>query len=81
LLYLSHLNYEKEISSNPLNIVVIVAALGYFVDIYDLILFGIVRTPSLTAIGVPLDQMTEVGAKLMNAQMLGMLLGGIVWDF
>jgi putative MFS transporter len=72
---------KKEISSNPLNIVVIVAALGYFVDIYDLILFGIVRTPSLTAIGVPLDQMTEVGAKLMNAQMLGMLLGGIVWGF
>ncbi|MBK9191227.1 MAG: MFS transporter [Crocinitomicaceae bacterium] len=68
-------------SSNPLNIVVIVAALGYFVDIYDLILFGIVRTPSLTAIGVPLDQMTEVGTRLMNAQMLGMLLGGIVWGF
>lgn len=72
---------KKDISTNPLNMVVIVAALGYFVDIYDLILFGIVRTPSLTDIGVPVDQMTEVGARLMNWQMGGMLLGGIVWGF
>lgn len=72
---------KKDISTNPLNMVVIVAALGYFVDIYDLILFGIVRTPSLNDIGVPTDQMTEVGAMLMNWQMMGMLIGGIVWGF
>lgn len=64
---------------NPLNSIVIVAALGYFVDIYDLILFGIVRVPSLKAIGVPDDQLLDVGIYLLNMQMIGMLLGGILW--
>lgn len=64
---------------NPLNIIVIVAALGYFVDIYDLILFSVVRKPSLQALGIlEADLLTE-GAKLINAQMFGMLLGGILW--
>ena len=66
-------------SSNPFNIVVIVAALGYFVDIYDLILFSIVRVSSLQAIGVPPDQIKDAGIFLINMQMTGMLLGGIVW--
>src|SRR5687768_18376009 len=70
---------KKDISTNPFNIVVIVAALGYFVDIYDLILFGIVRTPSLTDIGVSEADITSGGAFLMNMQMIGMLIGGIVW--
>lgn len=58
---------------------VIVAALGYFVDIYDLLLFGIVRVPSLQSIGVPNDQLLSVGIKLINSQMAGMLVGGIIW--
>ncbi len=58
---------------------VLVCALGYFVDIYDLLLFGIVRMPSLRAIGVPEDQLLAVGVKLLNFQMAGMLLGGILW--
>ncbi len=62
-----------------LNISVIVAALGYFVDIYDLILFSIVRVPSLTALGVPENQIREIGIQLINIQMIGMLLGGIVF--
>ncbi len=66
-------------NSNPFNIVVIVAALGYFVDIYDLTLFGIVRVPSLKAIGIPDDQIKDAGVYLLNMQMFGMLLGGIVW--
>lgn len=66
-------------SSNPFNIVVIVAALGYFVDIYDLTLFGIVRVPSLKAIGIPDEQIKDAGVYLLNFQMVGMLLGGIVW--
>jgi len=64
---------------NPINSIVIVAALGYFVDIYDLILFGIVRAPSLKAIGVPDDQLLDTGLYLLNWQMFGMLLGGILW--
>lgn len=55
---------------------VIVAALGYFVDIYDLLLFGIVRIPSLNDLG--LDPNT-VGVKILNWQMFGLLLGGILW--
>ena len=70
---------SKQNIKNPINSIVIVAALGYFVDIYDLILFGIVRTPSLRAIGVPDDQLLDVGIYLFNMQMTGMLLGGILW--
>ena len=55
---------------------VIVAALGYFVDIYDLLLFGIVRIPSLEAMHINPD---TVGKNILNWQMAGLLLGGILW--
>jgi MFS family permease len=58
---------------------IIVAALGYFVDIYDLILFGVVRIDSLTSLGLSGDALTNVGSMLINAQMAGMLVGGILW--
>ena len=58
---------------------VIVAALGYFVDIYDLLLFGIVRVPSLKDLGLTPDQISTVGANIINWQMGGLLLGGILW--
>ncbi len=58
---------------------VLVAALGYFVDIYDLILFSIVRVPSLDSMGLKGAELTDVGVRLINWQMGGMLLGGIVW--
>lgn len=64
---------------NPLNIIVIVAALGYFVDIYDLILFSIVRIPSLKALGIPDHLLLSEGTKLINMQMIGMLVGGVLW--
>jgi putative MFS transporter len=59
---------------------VIVAALGYFVDIYDLILFSIVRVKSLNDLGIT-DKaaITDRGLFLINMQMGGMLLGGILW--
>ena len=56
---------------------VVVAALGYFVDIYDLILFGMVRGASLTDLGV--TDLTGEGIFLLNMQMGGMLVGGILW--
>jgi MFS family permease len=56
---------------------VVVAALGYFVDIYDLILFGMVRGASLRDLGV--EDITGEGIFLLNMQMGGMLLGGILW--
>jgi MFS family permease len=71
-------------SSSPkhylLNTSVIVAALGYFVDIYDLVLFSIVRIPSLQSLGVTDPAaLLEEGVLLLNMQMAGMLLGGIAW--
>jgi MFS transporter, putative metabolite:H+ symporter len=58
---------------------VLVAALGYLVDIYDLILFGVVRIPSLRAIGVAPGDIDNVGHFLLDVQMGGMLIGGIFW--
>ncbi|HEU0031529.1 MAG TPA: MFS transporter [Kofleriaceae bacterium] len=59
---------------------IIVAALGYFVDIYDLILFGTIRRPSLIELGYTTkDQLTDQGLFLFNCQMSGLLVGGIVW--
>ncbi|MBF02617.1 MAG: MFS transporter [Flavobacterium sp.] len=55
---------------------VIVAALGYFVDIYDLLLFGIVRVPSLEALGLDAN---VAGSTILNYQMVGLLIGGIIW--
>ncbi|MBG8553183.1 MFS transporter [Hymenobacter guriensis] len=60
--------------------IVIVASLGYFVDIYDLILFSIVRVDSLNELGITAkDAVTNQGLYLINMQMGGMLLGGVLW--
>lgn len=59
--------------------IVLVAALGYFVDIYDLVLFSIVRIKSLKGIGIPDADLMEKGIQLINTQMIGMLLGGLLW--
>lgn len=58
---------------------VIVAALGFFVDVFDLLLFGVVRKPSLRAIGLSEEGILSQGELLLSVQMIGMLLGGIVW--
>jgi putative MFS transporter len=62
-----------------LNIIVIVAALGYFVDVYDLILFAIVRVPSLKSLGLSPVEIHDKGVFLLNMQMVGMLIGGLLW--
>ena len=74
------MNQAKPVSI--FNIAVIVAALGYFVDIYDLLLFTIVREPSLAGLGVDLTIKKDVIAastKVINWQMWGLLIGGIIW--
>lgn len=56
------------------------AALGYFVDVYDLVLFGVIRVPSLKGIGITSDaDIALYGKMLFNYQMWGMLAGGIFW--
>lgn len=57
----------------------IVSALGYFVDVYDLIIFSVIRTDSLVGIGVPAADTLAVGLRLLNLQMVGLLIGGPLW--
>ncbi len=69
-------------SNSIFNLAVVVAALGYFVDIYDLLLFTIVREPSLEGLGINLSDAPAVIAastKIINWQMVGLLIGGILW--
>lgn len=61
------------------HLAVIVSALGFFVDVYDLLLFSIVRKPSLLALGLNADAVLHVGERIIGLQMVGLLLGGILW--
>lgn len=62
-----------------LSVPVLVAALGYFVDIYDLLLFSITRVPSLRSFGLSEVEVTSQGESIMMWQMAGLLIGGIIW--
>jgi predicted MFS family arabinose efflux permease len=62
-----------------LSIPVLVAALGYFVDIYDLLLFGMIRKTSLQSLGITGDAAINAGLNVMSVQMYGLLIGGILW--
>jgi len=62
-----------------IRIPVLVAALGYMVDMYDLILFNIVRVPSLKELGLTQDELFTKGLTILNVQMVGMLIGGVLW--
>ncbi len=64
---------------NPVHFVILVASLGYFVDIYDLLLFGIIRMPSLKSLGLSGDELMLNGETILKWQMFGLLIGGIVW--
>lgn len=70
---------ERSDLQKLLSIPVIVAALGYFVDIYDLLLFSIVRVTSLKSLGVADSELLSQGIFLINSQMAGLLTGGIIW--
>ena len=71
---------SRAFNRRSIALAVLVAALGYFVDIYDLILFSVVRVRSLSDIGVPQADLLGKGVLLLNMQMMGMLLGGIAWS-
>ena len=60
-------------------ITVIIAALGYFIDVFDIVLFSMLRVESLKAIGVGEEDILSVGMRLQNIQLFGMLMGGIIW--
>lgn len=71
----------NDVSTSKKNVtaILIISALGYFVDIYDLILFSIVRITSLKSLGVAEADLLPDGVLLLNMQMGGMLIGGIIW--
>lgn len=69
---------NKSATSSIFNWVVLVAALGYFVDIYDLLLFGIIRIPSLSSMGLSAQEVKTSGESILQWQMWGLLLGGIL---
>src|SRR6266481_4537735 len=62
-----------------ISMAVIVGALGYFVDVYDLLLFSIIRVPSLKSLGLSPEDVDKQGLYILNLQMIGLLVGGIVW--
>jgi MFS transporter, putative metabolite:H+ symporter len=66
-------------NASVINLAVIVAALGYFVDIYDLLLFSIIRVPSLESLGLATDAAKIAGENIIMWQMGGLLIGGIIW--
>ncbi len=66
-------------SDSIFNITVLVAALGYFVDIYDLLLFNIVRVDSLKDLGLDKAMIKSAGEFIISIQMIGLLIGGIIW--
>jgi putative MFS transporter len=65
--------------TRPVIALIAVSALGYFVDAFDILLFSVVRTASLRDLGVPDHELLDVGVRLLNLQMLGMLIGGVAW--
>lgn len=66
-------------SSSLFQLAVIVSALGFFVDVYDLLLFGIIRKPSLSDLGLSSDEILSQGELIISIQMTGLLVGGILW--
>lgn len=62
-----------------ITLTILIAALGYFVDIYDLVLFSVVRVASLKGLGIEGEAMMSTGALLLNMQLGGFLIGGLLW--
>lgn len=73
------MNQPQNKPASIFNIAVIVAALGYFVDVYDLLLFTIVKKSSVLAVGATDTSLLIDSSKIINWQMSGLLLGGIIW--
>lgn len=73
------MNTDSARTNRNVIFIVIVASLGYFVDIYDLVIFSIVRVQSFHDIGIPEAAMRRGGEYVLNMQMGGLLIGGVIW--
>ena len=69
---------SKPLHHSPFNIVVLAAGLGFFIDTFDLFLFNVYRIPSLKELGYSGTELTRMGEYLLSAQMLGMMVGGVL---
>ena len=69
----------RQLFKNSLWPAILVSALGYLVDVYDIVLFTAVRVPSLKALSITGDELTSIGLRLIQIQLLGMVVGGIIW--
>jgi len=69
----------KKSSTSLFQLAVIVSAMGFFVDVYDLLLFGIIRKPSLKELGLGDAEILTKGELIISVQMAGLLVGGIIW--
>lgn len=78
-LYYSNSSFMQTRSSSLFQSAVIVSALGFFVDVYDLLLFGILRKPSLQSLGLSPEQVLTQGELIISVQMIGLLVGGVIW--
>jgi MFS transporter, putative metabolite:H+ symporter len=63
------------------NRLVLVSALGYFVDVFDVMIFSVVRHQSLVGLGVPPSAALSAGSELLNSQLIGLLIGGFFWGW
>jgi MFS transporter, putative metabolite:H+ symporter len=70
---------NKTNTTSLFQLAVIVSALGFFVDVYDLLLFGIIRKPSLAGLGLTAAEILTEGEFIISIQMVGLLAGGILW--
>jgi MFS family permease len=69
---------NSKLHHSPFNFVVLAAGLGFFIDTFDLFLFNVYRIQSLQELGYSGEELTRMGEYLLSAQMLGMMVGGIV---
>ncbi len=68
-------------NANLIRRAIIIGALGYFIDVFDIQLFAVLRTASLTDLGVPADRLARVAGIILNVQTLGLLAGGLLWGW
>jgi putative MFS transporter len=73
------MKFQKKTENTLPLAAILLASLGYFVDIYDLLLFSIVRLPSLRSLGLTGENATASGIFLLNIQMAGLMIGGVFW--
>jgi putative MFS transporter len=70
---------RPQISSRKIFFAVLVASLGYCVDVFDIVLFSIYRVQTLQSLGLSKELVLSSGVYILNMQLVGMMIGGILW--